>query len=694
MNQVEIPLKLTGIGAIKKELRDLKGQIANATDPEQMTKLAQRAGELADQLKDANEQVAIFNSGSKFEAASNAFGMIKQDLMSLDFQGAADKAKTFKTAMAGIGGKDVSGAFKGLISMVTTLGQTFARFGMMLLTNPIFILVVVITAIVAAVVIFLNKIGVLQKVLEVLMMPINALIKGFQMLTDWMGLTDYAGEKRRENIRKQYEEEREELKKTLDKHKEATRLITRRYDSELEIARATGKGVAQLEKQKLTVLLERLKEEAILEKRKGELALEEIAAQEATYKRLTKAQRYFLQDGTQRIEEANKQNLIQINEQIENYETALKVNAINEDKDRKERNKKAAEDSKRRQKERLDALRQIKDLELSLIKDQTERELEENRIKYQRLIADLKTNEKLTADERKKLKDLYQKIEAKQDAEIQKKAKDEELRRAQEMVDALKEIDNAKLEKKKEAQRLENERQAEALILIDGLNKTQYEKELLELQTQLAERLALVKGNAEQEAKVRADYAKQSRLLEIAEAEKRREAILNLATTTNEGLNQLGQLFINDQKKLEQFQKATALVQIGIDTAKAISSLVAAAQANPFNGVSAGAAGIAQFASGIVQILTNMAKAKQLLTNPTSSPNAGGGGLSGGGSATATAQATPAVNLFGQGNQLNQVGAPTSVETNQNITVQAVVSETDVTTTQTKIDKIKKNAEL
>jgi hypothetical protein len=68
--------------------------------------------------------------------------------------------------------------------------------------------------------------------------------------------------------------------------------------------------------------------------------------------------------------------------------------------------------------------------------------------------------------------------------------------------------------------------------------------------------------------------------------------------------------------------------------------------------------------------------------------------LSGGGSATATAQATPAVNLFGQGNQLNQVGSPTSVESNQNITVQAVVSETDVTTTQTKIDKIKKNAEL
>ena len=60
MNQVEIPLKLTGIGAIKKELRDLKGQIANATDPEQMTKLAQRAGELSDKLKDCYLFVCVF----------------------------------------------------------------------------------------------------------------------------------------------------------------------------------------------------------------------------------------------------------------------------------------------------------------------------------------------------------------------------------------------------------------------------------------------------------------------------------------------------------------------------------------------------------------------------------------------------------------------------------------------------------
>jgi len=666
MNQVEIPLKLTGIGAIKKELRDLKGQIANATDPEQMTKLAQRAGELSDKLKDANEQVAIFNSGSRFEAASNAFGMIKQDLMSLDFEGAAQKAKVFQTAMAGISGKDISGAFKGLISTVTTLGQTFVRFGVMLLTNPIFLLVAVIGAIVAGVVIFLNKIGFLKKAFEALMAPVNALIQGFKDLTDWMGLTDNAGEEAAAKEAKRREAAIADLNREKEARYDLYNATKENQKAQIGLLESQGKNAQELKK--ITA------EQAIAEAKAGKMRVEKLKEMAVYYG----------------LETQFKAELVKADTEIIKAETELN-NVI---KDAANKRKEAIDKQKEFNKARIDASRLIRDLELSLIKDATERELQENQVKYQRLINDTKKNEKLKADERKKIIELYEDIQAEEDKKIQKKAKDEQLKNATELANGLNDILEQNKKKKEEDFIAEIRRQAEAYTLIQSLTKTQYDKDKEALQIQLDERLALVKGNAEQEAKVRADYAKQSRLLEIAEAEKRREAILSLATTTNEGLNQLGQLFINDQKKLEQFQKATALVQIGIDTAKAISSLVAAAQANPFNGVSAGAAGIAQFATGIVQILTNMAKAKQLLTNPTSSPNAGGGGLSGGGSATATAQATPAVNLFGQGNQLNQVGAPTSVETNQNITVQAVVSETDVTTTQTKIDKIKKNAEL
>ena len=674
MNQVEIPLKVTGIGAIKKELRDLKGELANATDPKEMARLAQKAGELSDKLKDANEQVKNFATGSKFEQVSNGIGGIKDSIMSLDFEEAAQKAKVFQSAVSGISSKDVSSAFKGLISTVSTLGQTFVRFGVMLLTNPIFLLVTVITAIVAGVVIFLNKIGLLGKAFDLLMIPVNAAIQGFKDMTDWLGLTDHAGEEAAKN-----EAARQDKLAQLQEEKNA-RLVAERESQERLAEAIKNQQLAQI-----GLLESQGKSAQTLKKQVAEQELAEAKMAKQRLENYDKGIKVAEKLGITMWEalKTEESSFVNANTKITEAQTNLN-NVVNDGIEKYKEYKKA----------RLDAARSIKDLEISLIKDATERELKENKIKYDRLIADLKTNEKLKADEKKRLTELYTTIQAEEDAKIQKKAKDELLKNAEEQAKVLKEIEDAKLAKKKEADAKELQRQTDAFTLVDGLNKTQYEKELLALQTQLAERLALVKGNAEQEAKVRADYAKQSRLLEIAEAEKRREAILSLATTTNEGLNQLGQLFINDQKKLEQFQKATALVQIGIDTAKAISSLVAAAQANPFNGVSAGAAGIAQFASGIVQILTNMAKAKQLLTNPTSSPNAGGGGLSGGGSATATAQATPAVNLFGQGNQLNQVGAPTSVETNQNITVQAVVSETDVTTTQTKIDKIKKNAEL
>lgn len=546
----------------------------------------------------------------------------------------------------------------------------------MLLTNPIFLLVAVIGAIVAGVVIFLNKIGLLGKAFDLLMIPVNAAIQGFKDMTDWLGLTDHAGEEaakneqaRLEKLQAAYEQKTNDQREYQENLKKTYEIGKTFAESEITLLESQGKSTIALRK-----------EQALLEVQNAKKLVQQKQEVENLLGVNKEAEKLL---GIDKKLSGSNQELVQA-------QTALNLAQANYNKILKESN----EDQKEYAKNRLDAARLIKDLELELVKDATERELRQNKVKYDRLIADLKTNEKLTADERKKLKDFYLKLQEEEDKKIQKKAKDEQLKNATELANGLNDILEQNKKKKEEDFIAETRRQAEAYTLIQSLTKTQYDKDKEALQIQLAERLALVKGNAEQEAKVRADYAKQSRLLEIAEAEKRREAILSLATTTNEGLNQLGQLFINDQKKLEQFQKATALVQIGIDTAKAISSLVAAAQANPFNGVSAGAAGIAQFASGIVQILTNMAKAKQLLTNPTSSPNAGGGGLSGGGSATATAQATPAVNLFGQGNQLNQVGAPTSVETNQNITVQAVVSETDVTTTQTKIDKIKKNAEL
>jgi len=151
MNEVEIPLKITGIGAIKAELRDLKGQIADATDPESLRQLSMRAGELKDQLKDANEAVNVFASGSKFEQVSNSIGGIKDSLMSLDFEEANQKAQVFAGALGKLNPADLAKGMKGLMGTLSTVGGAFVKLGATILANPIFLLVAVITVIVVAI---------------------------------------------------------------------------------------------------------------------------------------------------------------------------------------------------------------------------------------------------------------------------------------------------------------------------------------------------------------------------------------------------------------------------------------------------------------------------------------------------------------------------------------------------------------
>jgi hypothetical protein len=625
MNQVEIPLKLTGIGAIKKELRDLKGQIANATDPEQMTKLAQRAGELADQLKDANEQVAIFNSGSRFEAASNAFGMIKQDLMSLDFEGAAQKAKVFQTAMAGISGKDITGAFKGLISTVTTLGQTFVRFGVMLLTNPIFLLVAVIGAIVAGVVIFLNKIGVLSKAFDLLMIPVNAAIQGFKDMTDWLGLTDHAGEEaakneeaRQEKLAKLQQEKMDNMMLEFERQKQLEEAIENRQKAEIALLESQGKSAQELKR----IMAQQQLDEAKMSKERLD--------------NITKGAKTWFK--------SSESAIVEYDTKIIEAQTNLN-NVIKE----------GAEKYKEYQKARIDASRLIRDLELSLIKDATERELQENQVKYQRLINDTKTNEKLKAEEKKKITQLYAQIQAEEEKKIQQKAKDEQLKQATELADALNAVTEQNKNKKLAANLAEIQSQKEKAEKLKEYNDALIESEKGLFDARLGFAKGLISG-----------------LTELAGENKK---IANALFLVDKALA-IGEIIVNTQREISGYwsNPTWKLLPDG-GTALATSASTAAKIRAATSIASIAASTISKFIGG----------------GGGSIPSGGGGSAP---TATATAQATPAVNLFGQGNQLNQVGAPTSVETNQNITVQAVVSETDVTTTQTKIDKIKKNAEL
>jgi hypothetical protein len=632
MNEVQIPLKLTGIGSMKAELRSLKAEIAAATDPQQMEMLAKKAGELSDRIKDANDAVNVFASGSKFEQISNSFDGIKSSLMSLDFEEASEKSQVFANNLGKIGKADISGAIKGITGTIKTLGGAFVKLGVQILANPIFLLVAVITAIVVGIGVFLAKLGILQKVFDFLMIPVNALINAFKRLTDWLGLTTYAAEENARKTQKANEQAMASSEKRAAKVSDA-------YDLEIAKAKANGKDTTDLEIKKSKAITDAAQKRVATAR--AEYQQIKNLTDKDSIERRKKLQERIAKENEIIKNGSKERKLLVIQEQAEEQQAINKANeeAIAAAKARAEERAKAYKEGKAAiQKEIANANKLITDS----TKTQSQKEIDDTKAKYEALIAEAK---KYNLD--------VKALEDARDIEINNIRKGT----ADEFV---------KLETKT------------AKTITEGIVTSRTEQLKVQGEANMKSFTDQQKANKEQ----------------LEEEKKVREAKFALANMGVEALTNLGNAFIKDQKKLEKFNKASALVQIGIDTAKAISALVAASNQNPANGVTGGLAGITQFASGILQITANIAKAKQLLTSPSSSPSGGASSSSSSGSSSSVALAVPQVNLFGQGNNANTASAPTAVNAPQNFVVQAVVSETDITNTQNKIDKIKKGSEL
>jgi hypothetical protein len=675
MNTVEIPLKLTGVAAIKAELKSLKDQLANATDPETMAALADKAGALQQKLAGINKQIANFNKGSNLDQVKGAFDGLAYSLQDMNFTKASKEAANLNQSIKALQPSDLTKQFKGFTSTVTNLGKTFVSLGVKILTNPMFFLAAIVTGIVAAVVIFLQKLGFLEKALNLLMAPINALIKLFKKFTDDVGLTSFAAEENAKVMAKAND-------KAVASSQKRSEKIVDAYEIEIAKARAAGKDTSDLEIAKSKALSKEAAKR-LSDQRKEYAALKKIASKANLERR------------KQLREQIAAENKILKQGRKERQLIEIDANAKKETKE-KETASKGTDNAKAYAKNRLDAERSIKDIEISLIANDAERELATLNEKYRRLIEDVKKNENLTGKEKVRLTALY---ESQKQAELDKSAKtqlDAETKRQEMIAQKIKDYQNQELDKEEAIQE-----QIYQLGLTDTqrelqANKYKYDELIAQAERYGLDATALREEQAKKEKEINDKVAadeKAASLAKIQAAQAERDAKLTLASDVVNGISDLGNAFIKDQKKLENFNKASALIQIGIDTAKAISALVAASNSNPFNGVSAGAAGIAQFASGILQITTNIAKAKTLLTNPSGTVSGGGGGSSSG-SSTSVTPLTPAVQMFGQGNQLNTVGQPQSVTAQQNIVVQAIVSESDITNTQNKIDKIKKGSEL
>lgn len=717
MNEIEVPLKITGIGAIKKELRELKGEIANATDSEQVAKLSQRAGELKDQLADANEQVNIFASGSKFEQVSNGLGSIKSSIMSLDFAEAGEKAKLLTNALRGINPADFAAQFKGFGQVVLQLGSAvgiamkqFIAFGISLLANPIFLLVAVITAIVVAILLLLNKMGILKKIIDFLMKPIYDLIQGFKDLTDWLGLTSFAAEENAEKMLAANEQ-------IMESSKARQETIVGNFDYEIRMAKIYGQE---------TLDLELAKSKAIGSEAKSRLSAAEKAldaqqklGEDADKKTIKKLKDQIKEEKNTILSQRRERNAIVAEDAVKKEEEQQKE--LDKQKQHNEKiakanadaAKKAADAAKKFAEDRINAQRTIADLEISLIANDNEREIATINEKYVRQMQDLQKNEALTAAEKTRLAELYNQqlqVDLKKQEQTVIDAEKAKQQKVNDLVKANQEAAQQAEEDYYEQYRLlvMNEQGRE----VDAVNSKYFQ--LIAKAEQFGLDTKVLKEQQEKElADIAKKYAdKQAKDALDAENKKRAAALdtanaaLKLAEDSTKAIQAVGDIAFGAKmakvkkgskeeeelaKKQFKFNKAMQLSGAIIDAGKAITASLAASPLTILGVPSPG--GIAALVATAATSAANIAK---IASTQFTSTGGGGGGnqpsIPEASSSSTTGTATPSFNLFGQGNDMNNVGGSQSQQTE--ITVNAVVSETELTKTQNKIAKINQNATL
>lgn len=459
---IDVNVNAEPVKTLRQELREAVQEAQRLASSEIVDQKALEAAvlktaELKDQIADVNEQIAVFASGSKYEQVSNSLGQIGSAIVSLDFGKAQERAAAFATAAKSI-------SFKDAIGSVKQLGSTFVTIGRALLTNPLFLLGTIIGLIVVAVYKFLDSLGFIDKALEILMMPINALIDGLKALGDWLGITSYAAEEAAERKAESFE--------NAAKSQELAQLsIVQGLDNEIRMAKLAGEETTALEREKLLEIRKTAKArydadlaayQAGLKNK--DLTKEEIAAlkEKAIVSRLAANQSY----------EDIKFFDAKVKDDKAKAKTKEDDDAKKDEEKAKSDRQKAYQDRLQKQKEfdaaRLKATRDIEDLQNAAIKDDTERAIAENKTKYDRIIADTMANEKLLQSEKDNLQILFQ---------AEQKAKE----------DAIREEAN------KKRQELEIQAQQEYNELILSLNENTFIQEKAAIESQAQERTDLLK---------------------------------------------------------------------------------------------------------------------------------------------------------------------------------------------------------
>lgn len=334
-----------------------------------------------------------------------------------------------------------------------------------------------------------------------------------------------------------------------------------------------------------------------------------------------------------------------------------------EDKNKSDKNngKKELDDLEKKEKEKLDLKRKIEDLNVANIEDAYTREALALKLKHERELEDLKKQ----YDDKKILKEDYDKmvfeLDKKNKAETDKFEEDyKKAKTEKEIADKNKEFEDKKTS-------------LEAEIIANAENFALKQEKQLELENADFEQKKLnAQGNKAQLELIEAQHAANIKAInkEATDYQKMlddelKNAKMSLVEQTS---NMFGEL-ANSAKQGSAIQKAFAVTQLTIDTAKAISSTIAGATAAAAAGGPAAPFLLAGYiASGVATVTKAMSSAKKILNAPM--PNV----------------QPPSMNRPSDSTQGASQGTTQSIQAQS--TYKVVVVDSDITKMQDKTKKV------
>lgn len=591
---------------------------------------------------------------------------------------------------AGNVNKEVNGVSKGMKllngakSVLSTLGKGFKSltnvtktFGTVLKANPLFMLLAIVQPIINIFKKFGEELVIIQLYMNALGKVIEFISKAINKLTNALlkmfGIDNEGTNEQIEN----YKKLRAEREKTFND-------AQLQAEHQINMMKAQGVAVDDIREAELLLQNQRV-EFAYIELKKNKAQVEFLQSQEfSTDKQKEELQSLIEETGQLEVAYQSAANGLQV------LAATTQTARNNDVKSEKEKNIQIAEERRKAEKKRIEdehnsliefeklrtsTNRLIEDNQISMIEDQTERELEQNRVKYERLRADAIANDKLTFDEREALLEQYRLLQDQKNDEI----------------------NNVKIEKEKENRlKLEEELRQLDLELVQDEN----ERKLIEIEDEYNTQLDKLKELNEQgiisdqqfaDRSVQLEQIASKKRMDVAEeeAESKKQLQNDITKASLSASSQLLNGIMDNLEEGSEAYKAIAITQTTISTIQSAIDAFKSMAGIPYVGpILGGIAAAAAAASGAAAI----AKIKQ------QKPNARGGGSSGSSnvSVASPSTSTPNINMFGGGNQTggdsSQFG---SAEPNENPEpIKAVVSWNDIDATSKNDNKMKQQMSL